>query len=314
MKKFLQLKFIIKLKLKILNWMILLSLSPAFGSGKVEVVTTVPSLKNLAENLLQQHGNVVSLSKGYQDPHFVDAKPSFILSLAKTHYLLSIGNDLEVGWLPILITGARNAMIAPGGKNHWSVAQYVKLLDVLDGSTGKVDRSHGDIHPQGNPHFMLDPRNGEKVMEALAKGFSANHPDISHHIQHHFKTWQQDWQQSMVKWKTSLGHLKNQNVVTYHKSWSYFLNWVGAKEYATIEAKPGITPSASYLNELILKMKKDKVAYIFIEPYYSQKTASYIAQQTGAKLFVLPSEVGAFETVPTYKDLFSHLAKILEKK
>lgn len=271
--------------------------------AQVNIVTSVPDYAAIAKEIGGDRVEVTSLAKGYQDPHFVDAKPIFITRLNRADMLIYNGLSLEIGWLPILITGARNSEISsPSAIGHYNASVSVK--NVLDVPTAPIDRSMGDIHPGGNPHFMLDPRNGIAVARSIAARLIRIDPENAAFYEENFKSFVSALKLKINTWETELAPFKGTEVVTYHMLWTYFLDWAGLKNAGTIEPKPGIPPSPSHTAELIRAMKRDNVRLIIAANYYPRKTASIIARKTGAEFLSLPAMVGGRDGIDTYIELF----------
>lgn len=274
--------------------------------AKVNIVTSVPDYAAIAKEIGGDRVEVISLAKGYQDPHFVDAKPVFITRLNKADMLIYNGLDLEIGWLPILITGARNSDIAsPSAIGHYNAS--VSIKDFLDVHTTPVDRSMGDIHPGGNPHFMLDPRNGIPVARGIAARLIRIDPENAAFYEDNFNSFVNALRLKISEWETELEPFKGTRVVTYHKLWTYFLDWSGFENAGTIEPKPGIPPSPSHTAELIRTIERENVKLIIAANYYPTKTASIIARKTGADFLSLPAMVEGKDGIETYIELFDAL-------
>ena len=274
--------------------------------AKINIVTTIPDFAVIATDIGGDKVDVKSIVKGYQDPHFVDAKPSYILLLNNADLLIYNGLDLEIGWLPPLITGSRNSKISsPDAPGNLNISTYIpKILEVPN---IKIDRSMGDIHPGGNPHYTLDPRNGVHIAAGIAERLESIDPANSDFYKKNLESFDLKLRDKIKMWDGMLAPYKGTNIVTYHKSWVYFSNWAGFKEIGHIEPKPGIPPSPSYLSELVKKMQGMDLKLILSESFYPQKTASLVAQKTGSKLLVLPAMVDSTEGVDTYFDLFDKI-------
>ncbi len=271
--------------------------------AQVSIVTSVPDYAAIAKTIGRDKVDVISLTKGYQDPHFVDAKPIFITRLNKADMLIYNGLDLEIGWLPILITGARNSDIAsPSAIGHYNASASIK--DFLDVHAAPIDRSMGDVHPGGNPHFMLDPRNGIPVARGIAARLIRMDPENAALYEENFKNFVSALRLKISEWETELVPFKGIEVVTYHKLWTYFLDWAGLKHAGTIEPKPGISPTPSHTAELIKNMERDNIRLIIAANYYPGKTASIIAQKAGATFIPLPTMVEGRDGIDTYIELF----------
>ena len=256
----------------------------ALAASRLRVVATVGDLGAIAREVLGDGGDVVVLARPTQDPHFVDARPNLILELNRADALVSMGLDYEVGWLPVLVRGARNAKIQVGGAGNIVASGMVPVLEV---PREKVDRSMGDIHPGGNPHFTLDPRNGARVALGLAARFSALAPEGRAQFQKNADAFVQSLTGRQRQWEALLGGARGRPVVTYHKSFIYLTSWLEMTEVGTIEPKPGIPPNAAHVAELIGEMRARGVSMILQERWYPSSVAERIASQTGAKLVLI---------------------------
>jgi len=274
-----------------------------YAEAKVQIVASLPDFGAIAEEIGGDKVNVVSLAKGYQDPHFVDAKPTYVTRLNKADLLIYNGLDLEIGWLPPLITGSRNSKIAStdaGGRLDASTA----MPRILEVPTTKIDRSMGDIHPMGNPHYLLDPRNGIPVAAAIAGRLKDIDPENSSYYEENYKNFVDRLKSKIQEWDRELAPYKGTEIVAYHKNLEYFSEWAGFKEVGFIEPKPGIPPSPSHVAELINQMKSTDVKLVIASNYYPQKTGELIAEKTGTVFLSIPTSVGGQDGVKTYTDLF----------
>jgi zinc/manganese transport system substrate-binding protein len=277
------------------------------AEAKLKVVTTLPSFADIARSVGGDQVEVISLTKGYQDPHFVDAKPDLMLSLNRADLVIRVGLGLEDGWLPPLVTGSRNAKIQNGSDGNLEASTVIQLQEIPQ----VVDRVQGDVHPGGNPHFMLDPNSGLSVAQAVADRLAKLDPAQAAGFKQRATEYKASLTKKIEGWKKSLAPLKGRAVVTYHKSWTYFTSFAGLVEAGTVEPKPGIPPSPEHVVRLIGLMKEKKVKLVLIEPYYPKGTAEHVAQETGAKLLVLPTEVEAVKEAKTYADVFDLLVAAL---
>jgi ABC-type Zn uptake system ZnuABC Zn-binding protein ZnuA len=275
----------------------------AAAQKKLDVVVTLPDYGAIAQAIGGDRIKVTALARGTEDAHFVDAKPSFVRVLNKADLLIEGGAELEIGWLPPLVAGARNKAIVPGGSGNLMLSKYVKLIEV---PTGPIDRSMGDVHPLGNPHFNLDPLNGKPMAAAIADKLAALVPANAPFFQANQKKFEQELERRSAEWKKLMEPLKGTKVVTYHKSFDYFLQRFGLELAGTIEPKPGIEPSPTHINALIPRAKADGVKYVIIEPNRPRRTPEYVAEATGAKLVLLPALVGGNDQIKTYFDLFDY--------
>ncbi len=284
------------------KWILALLLAGATAaSAKLNVVATLPDFASIAEQIGGDKVKVSSMAKGSEDPHFVDAKPSFIRLLNQADMLIEGGADLEIGWLPPLVNNARNPKILGDAPGHLTLAPHVKLLDV---PTQPVDRSQGDVHPGGNPHFWLDPANAKPMAKAIANGLSrVDSPNASYYAAN-LERFNKQSETKQAEWTKALEPFQGAKVVTYHKSFDYLLNHFGLELVSTIEPKPGIEPSATHIRTLIPKIKESGVKLIVVETFRSRRTADFIGKETGVRVLFLPSSVGAN---PQVRDYFSLL-------
>jgi zinc/manganese transport system substrate-binding protein len=288
-------------------WFISVSSIALFGASslawaKINVVTTLPSFADIATQVGGDEVSVRPLTKGTQDPHFVDAKPDLILYLNKADLLIRAGLGLEDGWLPPLLTGSRNGKIQIGSQGDLDVSTLIPLKEV---PKGRLDRASGDVHPGGNPHFMLDPRNGVIFARGLAERLGEIEPSKADDFKKRADAYVKKLQEKIAGWEKAYKPLLGgKPVVTYHKSWVYFTDWVGMREVEHVEPKPGIPPSPEHVVRLIRTMRELKVKLILMEPFYPKGVAEDVARQTGAKLLVLPAEVNGSSEAKTYIDVF----------
>ncbi len=271
--------------------------------AKLNVVATLPDFGAIASVVGGDEVLVTTLARGTEDPHFVDARPSFIRVLNRADVLIEGGAELEVGWLPPLVNNARNPKILGDEPAHVLMNRGIRMLDL---PAGPIDRSMGDVHPGGNPHYTLDPANGAimavTVGEALAKVDPA-HADL---FRRNAKQFGEQLAAKVAEWTRALAPYRGTKVVTYHKSFDYLLDRFGFELVGTIEPRPGIEPSPTHINSLIPKMKAAGVRLILCEPNRPRKTPAHLAEATGARLVLLPGLVGGAEKVTDYQGLFDH--------
>ena len=280
----------------------LLLLVPA-GSVRAEplrVVTSIETFADLARSVGGAFVKAESLARGYQDPHFVEAKPSLLIPLSRADLLVYAGLDLEIGWLPPLVQGSRNPRIQPGAKGNLDASTAIEVLDL---PAGKVDRSQGDIHPRGNPHYWLPPLNALKVAKEIAARLKELDPVHGADYDTNLQKFGAQLKAKASEWSRKAAALRGLKVVPYHKSWSYVSDWLGLREIGYVEIKPGIPPDPKHLAELILRMKAESVRVLLIESFYNRGIAGQVADSAGAKLLVLPSDVGATPRIQSYLDL-----------
>jgi ABC-type Zn uptake system ZnuABC Zn-binding protein ZnuA len=279
-------------------------------SAKLNVVATLPDYGALAQEVGGELVKVTVLAKGTEDPHFVDARPGFIRVLNQADLLVEGGAELEVGWLPPLLQSARNAKLLADAPGHLALARSVRLLDV---PSGPIDRSQGDVHPAGNPHFNLDPANGASLAAAIAGALAKLDPANQSVYERNLQSFKQRLEAKLAEWRKAMEPFRGTKVLTYHKSFDYFLERFGLVLVGTLEPKPGIEPSPTYINGLIPRAKEAGVKLVLIEPNRPRKTPTYVAEAVGAKLVILPVLVGGAEKAGDYLSLFDYdVARITE--
>ncbi|HEV7783891.1 MAG TPA: metal ABC transporter substrate-binding protein, partial [Thermoanaerobaculia bacterium] len=250
-----------------LTMAVLAAAAPA--GAAVNVVTTTEDLASLAREVGGDKISVESLSRGYQDPHFVEAKPSFVIRLNKADLLIAVGRELEIGWLPPLVNQARNAKIQPGGEGYLDASQGVRILEI---PTGQLTRAMGDVHPQGNPHYWLDPDNGLRIAKGIQKKLSTLSPGDAAYFAQRTDAFEKRLAEAQKRWDAQMAPYKGTKVVTYHRSWPNFIDRYGLDVIGYVEPRPGIPPSPSHTIDLISEMKSKNVKIILVEPYFDLKT------------------------------------------
>lgn len=276
----------LKTLLSVVGLFLSLSLSLAQrAEAKLAIVTTTPDLAAVTRAVGGPHVEVRALTLPTQDPHWADPRPHLALELAKADLLILIGLDLEVGWLPTLLTASRNGNLQPGARGYLDASQFVTPLDV---PKGRVDRSQGDVHPGGNPHYMIDPRRAAKVAAGIAARLSLLDPGN----EKTYRSNADDLEQKLAKWQqhweTQLSHLKGKKLISYHRSMSYLGDWLGFETPMQVEPKPGIPPHPSHVSQVIAFGTQVGVTLVLQEAYHPTKTSRQIADRIGARLVVLP--------------------------
>ncbi|HWP47454.1 MAG TPA: zinc ABC transporter substrate-binding protein [Candidatus Limnocylindrales bacterium] len=279
------------------------------AQAELKVVTTVPDLAAITQEIGGHKVKVQSIAKGYQDPHFLEAKPSYMVQLNQADLLIYTGLQLEIGWLPLLIQGARNPAINLGGKGNLDASRAIRVLEV---PTGEVDRSMGDVHPEGNPHYLLDPRNGIIVGQEILDRLKLLSPKDSAYFESNFKNFQDKLTTQIADWEKRMAPFKGTQVVSYHKLFEYLMNWLGFSAAGYIEEKPGIPPTAKHLAFITELIKEKKIKIILNGNYTDPKIAQLVADKSGAKLVILPAAVGGEEGIDTYPKLFERIISKLE--
>lgn len=290
-------------------WFLALPFGGFAFAAKLKVVTTTTDLRALAEAVGGDRVEVESLLRGYQDPHSVEIKPSYLLKLKRADLFIRIGLDLDL-WADSLLEGARNGRILKGGPGYLDTSVGIEVLEV---PTGRVDRSLGDIHILGNPHYWLDPENGKRIAAAILGALSRLAPQDAPAFQRNYAAFVKQLDEAMARWQRQMEPYRGVKLVTYHKSWPYFARRFSLVVAGFVEPKPGVPPSPSDLASLIRRMKEEGVKLIVMEPYQSEAVPRRIAQETGATIVVLPPSVGGEPGVDTYMALFDRIIEKLTK-
>ena len=283
----------------------------AYSAHARATVSVITSTEDLAALVREVGGDKVSaeaLAKGYQDPHFVEAKPSFVLKLHSADLLVVVGRELEVGWLPPLITQSRNPKIQPGGPAFLDASLTARILDV---PAGQVTRAMGDVHPQGNPHYWLDPRNGRLMAKAIQDKLTSLSPGDAAYFAQRYADFDRRLADAEKRWQAAVAPYKGLKIVTYHRSWPNFAEVFGLDVVGYVEPKPGIPPSPAHQLSLTQEMKRLGIKIILVEPYFDLQTPNKIARDTGAKVVVMPPSVGGVKDVQNYVQLFDYDVALL---
>jgi len=281
---------------------LLLAARPA-EAKKLRVITTLTDLASLTIEVGGDKVDVEALAKGYQDPHFVEPKPSFLLKLRNADLLISVGLDLEIGWLPPLITQSGNGRIQPGGNGYLDASQFAEILEIPQ---GKVTRAEGDVHPLGNPHYWLDPDNGRRIAKGIAGKLSELDPGDTAYFQQREQDFEKRLAEADKKWLAQMAPYRGRKVVTYHRSWPNFAKHFGLDVEGYIEPRPGIPPTPSHTLDLVNQMKREGIKLALIEPYFDLKTPNSIASMTNGKVVVLMPSVGGKPEITDYFKLFDY--------
>jgi len=277
-----------------------ISATPAFA--KVKVVATLQWIGSVANEIGKEHVEVTPLVKPNQDPHLVDAKPSMILATRKADILMYNGLDLEIGYLPVLIESSRNPNIQPGKPGNFDGSHFVTVLE----KPISVDRSMGDVHPLGNPHYHYSARNILAVAEGMANALSTVDPSHADAYKANLATFREKVRAKQKEWSGL--PLKGKRYVAYHKYFEYLAADYGLKIVAYVEPKPGIPPSAGYIERLIETIKETRPDGILLTPYYGRRETDFLTQKTGVRSIVVPHDVGA---TPGATDWFSFMDQTL---
>jgi zinc/manganese transport system substrate-binding protein len=283
---------------------------PARAAAKIKIVASTSDMASLAQEVGGDRVEVDSIARGYQDPHFVEAKPSFLLKLRQADLLIVVGLDLEIGWLPPLITQSGNPRIQPNSGGYLDASQFAEILEK---PTGVVTRAMGDVHPFGNPHYWLDPENGRRIAQGIANKLAELGSSDAAYFNSRFADFDKRLTDAEKVWDAEMEPFHGRKVVTYHRSWPNFLKHFGLLSVGEIEPRPGIPPTPSHTLELINMMKRDNVKVLLVESYFDLKTPNAIARDTGGQVVVMPPSVGGEKEITDYFKLFDYDLGLLIK-
>lgn len=280
---------------------------PSLALAKIRVVTTTEDLAALAREVGGDLVEAQSIAKGYEDPHFVQAKPSYMLKLKRADLFVQVGLELEVAWAGALLTNSRNTNIIPGNPGFLDASDGCEILE----KPLSVDRSMGDVHPQGNPHYWLDPANGLAIARNIAQRLSELDSAHAGDYEGNLAKFKKRLDGKTKEWESLVAPLKGLRVVTYHNSWPNFAKRFGLRVVNFVEPRPGIPASPAHVQTLEAQIKREKIPLLLIEPYFDEKLPQKIADDTGARLVILPPSVGADPSIKTYFDLFDYDLKLI---
>lgn len=267
------------------------------AAAALNVFACEPEWGALAQELGGDKVSVYSATTALQDAHRIEARPSLIARIRTADLLICSGSELEIGWVPLLLTQSGNSKIQLGSPGYFEASQYVAKLEIPK----VIDRSMGDIHPGGNPHVHTDPRNIAKVATALEDRLVQLDPGNADTYRSRGKSFLERWQAAVARWEQEAAPLKGVPVVVYHKDFSYFINWAGMREVASLEPKPGIPPTPSHLAKLIDQMKSSPAKVIVYSPYNSPQAAEFLSSRARIPAVMMPFTVGGTDKA---KDLF----------
>src|ERR1700682_110396 len=277
------------------------------AQARLKVVATLPDLSSLAREIGGDKVEVSAMAKPTEDPHFVDARPSFVVQLRSADVLIDGGAELELGWLPPLLQNARNPKIEVGKPGRVQASQGIRLMNVPT----NVTRAAGDVHALGNPHFMVDPIIAKTVAQHIAQSYSAIDAANAASYDANYKKFEATINAKLQEWGAALLPHKGQHVVAYHDSWPYFAHRFGINIDIFLEPKPGIPPSPSHLTEVIAQIKAQHVKAIIVEPYHDRRIAQKVASATGAKVVEFSQFPGGIPGTDSYVKLIDTLVSRL---
>ena len=271
--------------------------------AQLKVVTSTTDIADIARAVGGNKVTVRHIGEGYQDPHFIEPKPSFVLQLRNADVWAFVGLDLEIGWMPPLLDAARNPKIRRGAPGFVDVSRAIPLLDV---PSGNVDRSQGDVHALGNPHYWLHPGNGRRIARLFERKFSELDPKNAAVYSANARAFDSRLSAAERAWQPQLAQIRGKPVVAWHTSWRYFADYTRMNIVGFMEPKPGVPPSPAHLAGLIQTIKRTGAKVLIMEPFYSRKTADFVASKTGIKVLVIPPSVGGVRGVTDYIQLMQH--------
>jgi zinc/manganese transport system substrate-binding protein len=280
------------------------------AEAKLRVVGTLPDFASIAAEIGGNRVEAESLIQGTEDPHFVDAKPSHVLRVNRADLLICIGMGLESGWLPVLLTQARNGNVQVGAPGYLDASQVITAKDV----PVKADRAMGDVHGGGNPHYYVSPPEMLQVSEAIYKKLAMLDPAGRAEYDGRWQAFSAKFRDKMAGWKAALAPLAGSKVVEYHRSWIYLLDWMGFVSVGALEPKPGIPPSPSHVTQLLMQVKDQNVRFVFRESYHSDSLSQVFANKAGARLVEVPTMVGAEPDIKNIWDKWDHTVQLLTGK
>jgi zinc/manganese transport system substrate-binding protein len=287
---------------------LVLAATPALAQGRLNVVATTEDLASIAREVGGDRIDVEAIARGYQDPHFVEAKPSFILRLQRADLLVVVGRDLEVGWLPPLIQQSRNSKVQVGANGYLDASMRARILDIPQ---GQITRAMGDVHPLGNPHYWLDPENGKVIARAIFEKLSQLRPADRAFFEQRLNDFNGRVDAAAKRWLAAMAPYKGLKVATYHRSFTNFADRFGLDVMGYVEPRPGIPPSPQHTLDLINEMKQQNVKLVLVEPYFDLRTPNSVGRGTGAEVLVMPPSVGGVKEVTDYFKLFDYNINLL---
>jgi zinc/manganese transport system substrate-binding protein len=282
---------------------------PALSLAQVKIFACEPEWKALAKEIGGDLVDAESATSAFQDPHHIRAKPSLIAAMRRADLVFCSGAGLEVGWLPILLQKSGSSEVQPGSVGYLMAFEYVQVLE----KPQILDRSLGDIHPEGNPHVHLNPNNLIKVASELTNRLSKIDPENSGSYSANLEKFKSKWNGLITKWQAESKQLENMSILVQHKSWSYLLNWLGINAVASLEPKPGIPPTISHLENILQVVKNNKPKAIILTPYESEDGAEWVNERTNIPVLVLPYTVGGNDNAVDLKSLFEDIINRLKE-
>jgi zinc/manganese transport system substrate-binding protein len=266
-----------------------LLLLPLDALADLRVFSCEPEWASLVTELAGDHAAVFTATTAQQDPHYIQARPSLIAQMRRADLVVCTGAELEIGWLPVLMARGGNPKVKPGTDGFFEATNFVPMLEVPQ----RLDRAEGDVHPMGNPHIQLDPRNFTRIAPALSERLARLDPANAADYRKRLEDFSQRWQSALQRWDTEAASLKGMPIVVHHKSWAYLNQWLGLKEIGALEPKPGVPPSSSHLAELLEALKVTPAKAVIRAPYQDPRASEWLSQQVpGLVMIEMPFTVG----------------------
>lgn len=290
------------MKLKIVFFILFCIGTSAVNATKINVVTTTADLKSITELIGNDKVDVSSIATGFQNPHFVDPKPSYIIKLSKADMFVTVGLDLETGWSPQLLLSSRNPKIQKGSDGYVDASVGVTLMQV----PSSINRGEGDIHIYGNPHYWLDPVNGKKIAKNICNALEKISPENKAFFEANLIAFNTKIELKLKEWTIKMFPYNSAKIIAYHNEWCYFEQRFGLKIVDFLEPKPGIPPTPTQLVKIISEVKSNAIKVIISSPYFTPSSSDVVSNQTGAKTIILATSVGAFDKIKDYFDLFDY--------
>jgi zinc/manganese transport system substrate-binding protein len=294
---------------RLLSVLFTLGLLPLNAAAALQVFSCEPEWGALVTELAGDHAEVFTATTAQQDPHYIQARPSLIARMRRADLVVCSGAELEVGWLPVLMTRAGNPKVKPGTEGYFEAANYVRMLEVPQ----RLDRSEGDVHPRGNPHIQLDPRNIARIApalsERLAKLDSANAGDYRRRLE----DFTRRWSEAMQRWEAQAAPLRGMPIVVHHASWIYLNHWLGLNQVGTLEPKPGVPPTSVHLAELLEALKATPAKAVIRSPYQDSRASQWLSKHVpGLTMLELPYTVGGNAQASDLFGLFDSTTELLK--
>jgi len=272
------------------------------AAAQIQVVTTIPDLASIARHVGGDEVEVFSIAKGYQNAHFVDPKPSYIVRLSRADMFVTVGLDLEIGWAPQLVQSSRNGKIQRGNPGYVDASEGISLLQVPTSTS----REEGDIHIYGNPHYWLDPIRGKQIAENIYNHLVEIAPGQNDYFTKNLEAFQNRIDRKLEEWQSMMEPYRGTEIIAYHNEWVYFEERFGLEIADFLEPKPGIPPTPSQLVNVINKIKANNIPVIINSPYFSSKSPEVVARNTDAEVVVLSTMTGGLDPIEDYFDLFDY--------